>query len=142
MFEKFRRNSAAARLLEEQLYEQVVGELYQGKKRDGLWAKAMANSDGLEEKAKSLYIKYRVQSIKDEAEITEAVAEKEEYNRKHAVVIERQKRVNNAEVLLRSKGYRLASNGAGWIVKEPLGGRQPISTLDELEQYARSRENA
>ena len=142
MFEKFRRNSAAARLLEEQLYEQVVVELSQGKKRDGLWAKAMANSDGLEEKAKSLYIKYRVQSIKDEAEITQAVAEQEEYNRKNATVIEHQKRVNNAEALLRSKGYRLTSSGNGWIVKEPLGGRQSISRLDELEQYARSREKA
>lgn len=140
MFEKFKRTSAAARLLEEQLYEQVVIELSQGQRRDGLWAKAMANSDGAEEKAKSLYIKYRVQSIQDEAEISEAVAEQEEYNRKNASVIERQKRINNAEASLRSKGYRLVSSGNGWVVKEPLGGKQPISTLDELEQYARSRE--
>ena len=142
MFEKIRRNSAAARLLEEQLYEQVVVELSQGKKREGLWAKAMANSDGLEEKAKSLYIKYRVQSIKDEAEITEAVKEQEQYNRKNAKDIEYQKRINNVEALLRSKGYRLKSRYNGWIVIEPLGGRQSVPTLDELEKYARSREEA
>ena len=88
------------------------------------------------------FSQYGVQSIKDEAEITEAVAEQEEYNRKNASVIEHQKRVNNTEALLRSKGYRLKSNGKGWIVKEPLGGRQSIGTLDELEQYARSREKA
>ncbi|SOB75805.1 hypothetical protein SAMN04488490_1445 [Marinobacter sp. LV10R510-11A] len=139
MFEKFRRNSAAARLLEEQLYEQVVMELSQGQRRDGLWAKAMANSDGSEEKAKSLYIKYRVQSIKDESEIAEAVTEQEEYNRKNVPAIERQKRVNNAEALLRSKGYWLLSRGNGWVVKKPLGGQQPINTLDQLEQYAKSR---
>ena len=139
MFEKFRRTSAAARLIEEQLYEQVVIELAQGQRRDGLWAKAMANSDGSEEKTKSLYIKYRVQSIKDEAEIAEAVAEQDEYNRKNASVIERQSRVSSAEALLRSKGYKLVSRGNGWVVKEPLGGKQPIGTLDELEQYARSR---
>jgi len=75
LFEKFRRTSAATRLLEEQLYEQVVQELSNGQRRDGLWAKALANSDGLEEKAKALYIRYRVQSIKDEIEIHEAIKE-------------------------------------------------------------------
>jgi hypothetical protein len=69
LFDKFRRRSASARLIEEQLYEQVVLELSNGQKRAGLWAKALANCDGLEEKAKSLYIQYRVQSIKDEIEI-------------------------------------------------------------------------
>lgn len=140
MFERFKRNSAATRLLEEQLYEQVVLELSQNQRRDGLWAKAMANSDGSEDKAKSLYIKYRVQSIKDEAEIAEAVAEQEEYNQKKAAVIERQKRIDNAESMLRSKGYKLSASVDGWVVKEPLGGRQQIGTLEELEQYARSRE--
>lgn len=140
MFEKFRRTSAAARLLEEQLYEQVVMELSQGQRRNGLWAKAIASSDGSEEKAKSLYIEYRVQSIKDEAEIAGAVAEQEEYNRKNASVIERQKRINNAEALLQSKGYKLVSRGNGWVVKEPWRWEQTISTLDELEQYARSKE--
>jgi hypothetical protein len=78
LFDKFRRNSAAARLLEEQLYEQVVNELSNGQRRNGLWAKALANSDGAEEKAKALYIKYRVQSIKDEFEVTEAIKEQDE----------------------------------------------------------------
>lgn len=75
MFDKFRRTSAATRLLEEQLYEQVVQELANGQRRDGLWAKALANSDGLEDKAKALYIRYRVQSIKDEIEIHEVIEE-------------------------------------------------------------------
>ncbi|CCG95361.1 hypothetical protein MARHY1884 [Marinobacter nauticus ATCC 49840] len=51
MFEKFRRKSAAARLQEEQLYEQVLQELSRGEKRAGLWAKALSNCDGLEQKA-------------------------------------------------------------------------------------------
>lgn len=75
MFDKFRRRSASVRLIEEQLYEQVVLELSKGQKRAGLWAKALANCDGVEEKAKSLYIQYRVQSIKDEIEIGGAMAE-------------------------------------------------------------------
>ncbi|AKO53503.1 hypothetical protein ABA45_14665 [Marinobacter psychrophilus] len=75
MFEKFRRKSAAARLQEEQLYEQVIQELSHGEKRGGLWAKALANSDGSEQRAESLYIRYRVQSIKDEIDIFEGIAE-------------------------------------------------------------------
>jgi hypothetical protein len=66
MFKKWSAVRSAHRLIEEQLYEQVVVELADGVKRQGLWAKAIADSDGHEEKAKSLYIKYRVQSIKDE----------------------------------------------------------------------------
>ena len=105
MFDKLRRNSAAKRLIEEQLYEKVVVELSNGEKRDGLWAKALVDSKGADEKAKALYIQYRVQSIKDEIEISEAVAEEEDYQRKNATVIARQKRISSAEALLRSKGH-------------------------------------
>ncbi len=61
--------SPESRLFEEQIYAQVVEELAQGRRRDGLWAKALADSKSQEEIAKSLYIRYRVQSIKDEIEI-------------------------------------------------------------------------
>jgi hypothetical protein len=75
MFKKLKRASAAHRLLEEQLYKQVVQELAQGQRRDGLWGKALANSNGSKEKAEALYIQYRVQSIKDEIEISKALEE-------------------------------------------------------------------
>ena len=75
MFEKFRRKSALARLQEEKLYEQVLLELSTGHKRNGLWAKAIADCNGAEEKAESLYIRYRVQSMKDEIEITKEITE-------------------------------------------------------------------
>ncbi len=75
LFERLKLASAAKRLLEEKLYEKVVEELATGHKRNGLWAKAIANSNGVEEKAKALYIQYRVQSIKDEEEIFSAIAE-------------------------------------------------------------------
>lgn len=140
MFDKLWRSSAAARLLEERFYEQVVKELSQGQRRDGLWAKALSNSEGIEEKEKALYIRYRVQSIKDEVEISQALAEEAEKKATAAPILERQKRINQCEVILQSKGYKLISKGSGWLVKEPLGGRQPITSLDELEVYAKSRE--
>jgi hypothetical protein len=66
VFKSSRSEKSTERLIEEKIYAQVVNELSQGQKRDGLWGKALADSDGVEDKAKSLYIKYRVQSIIDE----------------------------------------------------------------------------
>ena len=149
MFEKLRRISAVTRLVDEKLYEQVHSELLNGQKRNGLWVKALANSDGIEEKANALYIKYRFQSIKDEMEIADAIVEEAErlvepeHQRRHTeFTSERQKRVNNCETLLhvKSNKFRLKANGAGWTVYEPLGGRVSINTIEELELYARTRE--
>lgn len=76
MFEKFKRNIAANRLIEEELYEQALTELDSGQLRGGLWAKAQANSSGDEQKVRGLYLKYRVQAMKDETELAKGVAEK------------------------------------------------------------------
>ncbi len=75
MFKKFRRNSAVARLIEEQLYEQVTAELDQGIRRAGLWGKAVAKSRGNESEALALYMQLRVQSLRDGAEIAGALIE-------------------------------------------------------------------
>lgn len=63
---KIKHDAISSRLLDEQIYAQVLSEIENGQRRDGLWAKALANSDGSNEKAKSLYIKYRADSIRDE----------------------------------------------------------------------------
>ena len=68
-------NRAAGRLAEEELYLQVVDEISNGIIRDGLWGKAKVESAGNDEAAKALYIKYRVQAIKDEATVASAIAE-------------------------------------------------------------------
>jgi len=75
LFKKFRRNSAVARLIEEQLYGQVTAELDQGIRRAGLWGKALAKSRGNENEALALYMQLRVQSLRDEAEIAGALIE-------------------------------------------------------------------
>jgi FtsZ-interacting cell division protein ZipA len=103
LFDKFRKKTATARLIEEQFYEQVVHELQQGRKRDGLWAKALVNSEGSEQKAKSLYIEYRVQSIKDEIQISVVLAEEA----KNTAVVEYQKRLNRCMCALESNSTLL-----------------------------------
>lgn len=65
-----RKSNAEQRLFEERIYAQVVDELAQGNRRDGLWAKAISESGGSIDSAKGLYIRYRVQSIMDEIELT------------------------------------------------------------------------
>lgn len=62
---------ALDRLKEEKIYEFVLKEFEQGVRREGLWAKAIAKSDGNESKVKSLYIEYRAQSVIDESDVYE-----------------------------------------------------------------------
>ena len=69
LFDKIKRKVettlSESRLEEELLYKHVLEEMEAGVIRDGLFAKALANSSGDESKAKSLYMKYRVRSVKD-----------------------------------------------------------------------------
>jgi len=77
-WKKVKLSAAADRLVEEKLYAEVLRELESGVRRDGLWAKALQNSQGDEQKANALYIGYRLQSIKDEAEISAVLIEQYE----------------------------------------------------------------
>lgn len=66
MLEKITNLIRARRQSETAIYEVVAKELQTGAVANGLWTKAYANSSGDKSKAEALYIKYRVQSIKDE----------------------------------------------------------------------------
>ena len=49
-------------------------------------------------------------------------------------------RLDAIEALLSASGCTLRSNRwKGWLVIEPLGGRRSFDTVDDLEQYAKSR---
>ena len=72
---EFQLRRVAKKLMEEQLYELVASELRQGYKREGLWAKAIAKSKGNDDKAKSLYIEFRVESLIDEQGLAQIYAE-------------------------------------------------------------------
>ena len=66
MVDVARAKLAARRLDEERLYAQVLAEVSSGQRRDGIWAKCLADANGDVSQAQSAYIKARVQSIKDE----------------------------------------------------------------------------
>lgn len=65
MFNRFKKAAIEYRTEENILYEYVLDELEEGTKIKGIWGRALANSDGDVNKANSLYLKYRVQEIKD-----------------------------------------------------------------------------
>lgn len=79
---------------DEMLYEAVVRELEQEGPRKGLWAKAYAESGGIESAARALYMKLRVAQI---AEELKRVAELEEEARRNAIATaaeERQREID------------------------------------------------
>jgi len=62
-------SEATQRLTEEAAYAVAVEEFESGNRRPGLWGKAFAESEGDLDKASALYIKLRVQSLFDEAQL-------------------------------------------------------------------------
>ena len=66
MFKKIRFKRATARLFEEKLFEVAMVEVERGQGRQGLWSKAISESDGNSDRAESIYLKLRVRSLKDE----------------------------------------------------------------------------
>lgn len=76
MFKSLAKNRAYKRLLDEKLFEYALQEFENGEMRDGLWAKALYQSSGDENKASALYLKLRVQSLKDEHLIVQEIERK------------------------------------------------------------------
>lgn len=63
-------STISERIVEEKIYDLVLQEIESGERRGGLWLKAIENSGGDEKQVKLLYIKYRVQSVRDEMAIS------------------------------------------------------------------------
>lgn len=64
---------------ESELYSIVGAELEEGIKNNGLWIKAKSNALGDENKIEALYIRYRVEELRDDLSLLN-IAEKETLN--------------------------------------------------------------
>ena len=73
MFLKSDLEKAKERKKEEYYFNIIAKELEQNVKHNPTWAKALANSNGDTEKAKSHYINYRLQSLKDDTILQEEI---------------------------------------------------------------------
>lgn len=78
LFDDIKAKGAAYRLTEEALYAEALREIESGQRRDGIWAKAMAESDMDAGKAGAKYIKMRVQALKDEITVFIATLQKDQ----------------------------------------------------------------
>ena len=74
IFSSAKAKLAAQKLAEEHLYELAAEEIAANNIRPGLWAKAIAESDGDDAKAKARYIKLRVEAMKAEADLQDYAA--------------------------------------------------------------------
>lgn len=86
MFKRLRLNSAKSRLIEEKLYELVLDELESGDICRGIWAKAVAKSNGNDSQANSKYLELRVESLKDKAHVIQSILDSDlakENRKKH-----------------------------------------------------------
>lgn len=77
-----RLRGASSRITEEMLYAEALREVEQGVRRDGLWAKALAQSNMRQEDAQAFYLKLRVQSLRDEIELVAQQAERDARRRR------------------------------------------------------------
>ena len=75
MFKKYKLNRAISSMVEDKLYEMALDEVEKGILKKGAWARALSQSDGIDAKAKSIYLQFRVEAMKNEAQIMESVLE-------------------------------------------------------------------
>ncbi len=145
IFDKFKTSTAIDRLSEERLYEQVAQELKAGKKRDGIWVKAMAKTGGDLNKAEALYIELRVQAIKDEASLASAQQKLNEEIRK-SQELEREAELSRKKEIyinkLENLGYEVVlypdSESAFKVVNLATDVSHSFDTLEELYQFSNS----
>ena len=165
MFNFIRKTIIENRENDDVLYEYVLSELENEIIIKSLWAKAIAKAEGNDKKIEPLYMQYRVQNIKDQfskLNIAYSDMKKEvlfnkiksiffptepQYSTGEQIVETRQERIpeidtseNDAMDLLVKKGYKVNKTYSGkWKIKEPLGGKMTINTLEDLIEYAQSR---
>jgi len=74
-FNQIKKRKIQSRIEDEDIYKQVVNEISNGVMKEGIWGKALSESNGDNEGAKSIYIKYRAQSLKNAKEISKYLNE-------------------------------------------------------------------
>ena len=81
ILDEIRLRGASMRLTDEMLYAEALREVQSGMRREGLWAKALAESEFDEGKAAAAYLRLRVQALKDEAAFAQSASRSEDGQR-------------------------------------------------------------
>ena len=97
---------AQERKFEEELYNIVAQELRENIKLDSLHMKALASAGSDKELAQSLYIQYRIQSLKDEILINQENQRIEEVRKREYQNIQQEKKANEEKQKLKEIAQR------------------------------------
>jgi len=144
-FTKVAGLAAVARLNEEALYAQVHTEIEGGDIRQGLWLKALSDSDGNELKAKAKYAKARVKSLKDEAAIAKVVLEEQEQNSRERKIHEETRRQQQrekkaeAEKTKQENASKQNHKNTAAELKEKLGGQKGELDINAAKEFLSQR---
>lgn len=68
LIEKIKNSGSNYIVTEEAIFDQIAQEVASNTRKDGLWTKALSESSMDEDSAKALYIKFRAEQIKNEAD--------------------------------------------------------------------------
>ena len=149
LFSSAKAKLAASKLAEEQLYAQAAEEVASGQIRQGLWAKAIAETGGDEAVAKGHYLKLRVEIMKAEAEVTDYVrkqaareADKAGARDSHFTAAGTNSKLTDIEMarrFLHGEGYKVKAQAGKFRVNEPAGGRTDWKNEEELIEFAKER---
>lgn len=138
IFDKLKARFSSARRLEEQLYEKVSIEIRNGILSEGLWAKAVSRSNGNEDYAMSLYIKYRAISIRDEYLVKMRDDEIKLRQKEDKKINDFNNKLKACEDLLLNKGSVLIHKTNSWEVHKKDGKILYFNDLDLLEKYSKT----
>ena len=132
LLDDIRLNQATTRITDEAIHAEVLREIEAGIRRDGLWAKALAESNGSEHNSKAKYITLRVQAFKDELTVAKRVAQEQaekvrnQVEQTRKLEIERAEEESKRQKKLAERNERLrevAEEEADWNKKSPLSKR-------------------
>jgi hypothetical protein len=103
IIDKLLSQNPKSRLSDDGLFEKAYDELHNSNLVKGVWGRALSESGGDEKKAEALYLKLRVQQIKDEKHLSAQKKQaRKKVERKKQLVEERAKKesnlIRNAEV--------------------------------------------
>lgn len=100
-------------------YRQVEQEIKQGKYQEGLRTRAIAEADGDENKARALYINFRVESLKTEA--AEAIRDAKEQKELRRLAELNSQLENMSHIIRRRKMIRIGGIVVGFAVGIVIG---------------------
>ena len=135
MIEKFTSTSKERRAREEAFYELALQEVISGNIRPGLWAKAMATSNGSDEAVRGQYLKLRVLSMLDEFSTQEALHKKKlKIDRVNRELKSKEEEIQRKDELRRLKEEKKRKEASEWLANREKKRQENKSRRKEMKK--------